>query len=557
MAVLNQSMRRLCGALFLGLHILAVPFLACAQDDDEHVPGAVYGLGTETAEEGDDGGDEPKAPSKPRVIDLEKLRQGFRLRVDEPSSIPKFVPPRLPDLTPYTVKSLEAKIDRRKAGRAVISSMLGESAFRTLTSTAADGFRVFAKRQNGGLRAIYIEHGYMTLADVAKSVPKEVFEQTEPGVFVARLPLVIRHGATLHVDRSVRQLRLSQERGVVVAVEGDLFVTGSVVLGWSEQSKGPSWFKDKHEFRPFIVAWGGSRTYFGDARIAHLGYASTKAYGLSLTQYGVAMVERNVWAPPTGWIINSEIEDLWYGFYSYEADDVVMRGNKMKNNIKYGFDPHDRSRRLIIAENEAWGTRHKHGIIISREVQDSWIINNKTHDNGLAGIMLDRQCRRNVIANNVAYKNGSDGIVISESPNNLVWNNVASGNLHHGIRVRNSTDIRIQDNWTLANGLTGVYGNTLKLDFLPRDLKLDPYTMVTTMTVVGGQVSGNGAGPLGLDDPTVARFYDIDLRVAQRELGYRFSGMFVAYQIEMLDILLNQKKVAVVERANVPLATPH
>jgi poly(beta-D-mannuronate) C5 epimerase len=529
-----------------------VPAVVQAQFDDEPIAGAVYGRDTETAEEGEDGGDEPKAPPKQRVIDLEKMRKGFRLRAEEPSAIPAFVAPKLPDLTPYTVKNLEAKIDRRVKGRAVLGSMLGETAFRTLTSTAADGFRVFSKRQSGGLRAIYVEAGYVTLADLAKSLPKDVFEQTEAGVYTARLPLVVRHGATLHIDRSVSQLRLSQDRGVVLAVEGDLFVTGATVLGWNEAAKGPAWFRDKHEFRPFIVSWGGSRTFLGDARIAHLGFASTKAYGFSLTQYGVAMVERTVWAPPTGWIIDSEIEDLWYGFYSYEADDVVMRGNKMKNNIKYGFDPHDRSRRLIIAENEAWGTRHKHGIIISREVQDSWIIGNKTHDNGLAGIMLDRQCKRNVIANNIAYKNGSDGIVISESPDNLVWNNLASNNLHHGIRVRNSTDIRLQDNVTNANGLTGVYGNTLKLDFLPRDLKLDPYSMVTTMTVVGGQASGNGAGPLGLDDPTMARYHNLDLRVAQRELGYRFSGMFVAFQIEMLDVMLNQKKVAVIERSPSP-----
>lgn len=549
MGVLKHTLRALLLTLAVGL-----PAQLHAQFDDEPIPGAVYGRDTETAEEGEDGGDEPKAPPKPRVLDLNKMREGYRLRAEDPSTIPAFVPPKLPDLTPYTVENLERKIDRSRKGRAVVGSMLGETAFRTLTSTAASGFKVYSKRQSGGLRAIYVESGYVTLADIARSVPAELFVQNEPGVYTARLPLVVRHGATLHVDRSVRQLRLSQDRGVVLAVEGNLFITGATVLGWNEKAKGPAWFRDKKEFRPFIVAWGGSRTYLGDARIAHLGYASTKAYGFSLTQYGVAMIERTVWAAPTGWIIDSEIEDLWYGFYSYEADDVVMRGNKMKNNIKYGFDPHDRSRRLIIAENEAWGTRHKHGIIISREVQDSWIIDNKTHDNGLAGIMLDRQCKRNVIANNIAYKNGSDGIVISESPDNLVWNNLAANNLHHGIRVRNSTNIRVQDNVTNANGLTGIYGNTLKLDFLPRDLKLDPYSMVTTMTVVGGQASGNGAGPLGLDDPTIARYHNVDLRVAQRDLGYRFSGMFVAFQIEMLDVMLNQKKVAVIERVAPPLS---
>lgn len=528
------------------------PTPACAQFDDNAEIDAPERGSLTVAEEGDDGGDEPRAPAKRRVTDLEKLREGFRLRAAEASSVPAFVAPKLPDLSRYTVANIERKIDRRQAGRAVIAPMLGETAFRTLTSTAAGGLRLFAARQNGGLRAIFVEAGYTTLADLARALPKSAFEQTEPGVYIARLPLVVRHGATLHIDRSVRQLRLSQERGALLAVEGNLFITGATILGWNESNQGPSWFKDKDEFRPFIVAWGGSQTYVGDARIAHLGYAATKSSGFTMTQYTPETIDRDIWRAPTGWIIDSEIEDLWYGFYTYEADDVVMRGNKMKNNIKYGFDPHDRSRRLIIAENEVWGTRLKHGIIISREVNDSWIIGNKSHDNGLAGIMLDRQCKRNVIADNVTYKNGSDGIVISESPDNLIWKNLAANNLHHGIRVRNSTGIRIQDNVTNANGLTGVYGYSLKLDFLPRDLKLDPYTIDTKMTVVGGQIIGNGAGPLGLDDPSFARYQNVDLRVSQRELGYRFSGMLVAFQIEMLDIMLNQKKVAVIERVKPP-----
>ncbi len=279
-----------------------------------------------------------------------------------------------------------------------------------------------------------------------------------------------------------------------------------------------------------------------------MGYASTKAYGLTMSQYSNSMIQRHVWPKPTGWIVESEIEDMWYGFYTWEADDVVLRGNTLKNNILYGFDPHDRSKRLIIADNEVYGTKKKHGIIISRNVDDSWIIGNKTHNNALSGIVLDRQCSNTVIANNQAYKNGSDGIVISESSRNLIWNNLVSGNKHHGIRLRNSMDVRIQDNFAIANGLAGIYGVSRDLSKTDRDFVEDPYTEAMSMTVVGGQLSGNGSGPLNLDAPTKATFLNLDLRTPQRELGFRLGGALLPFQIDFLDIVLNRKKAAVVER---------
>jgi poly(beta-D-mannuronate) C5 epimerase len=267
-------------------------------------------------------------------------------------------------------------------------------------------------------------------------------------------------------------------------------------------------------------------------------------------------IERAVWPRPTGWVLNSDIEDLWYGFYSWEADDVVLRGNTFRNNVKYGIDPHDRSRGLIIADNEVFGTRRKHGIIISRDVDDSWIIGNRSHNNNLSGIVLDRQCSNNVLARNLTYRNGSDGIVISESPHNLLWSNLSVGNQHHGIRLRNSTGIRIQDSSAIANGLAGIFAVASDLSTTGRNLTLDPYRQSLSMTVVGGQLSANGSGPINLEAPTRVEMQNLDLRTPQRALGYKLGGALYAFQIEVLDILLNGRRTAVLEQqpANDPLA---
>ena len=512
-----------------------------------------YSPADDTAREGEDGADElPMDPSIPRAS-MQDLEKHYQLS-SAPANSLQLPPPALPDLSRYTPATAAARINRRVKGTVSVGSLLNEPGFKSLTTAIGQGLSELAKRQQGSLRAIFIEHGYVSLPELAATLPGAVFQQVSPGVFVTRLPILVRHGATLEIGRGVKTLRLSQERGTMLAVEGTLYVANATITGWSESANKPTWFKKKTEFRPFIVGWGGSKMYIVGSRIAHLGYASTKAFGLSMSQYSTTVAQRAVWPRPTGWILNTEIHDLWYGYYCWEADDVVLRGNTFKENILYGIDPHDRSERLIIAENIAYGTRKKHGIIISREVNNSFIISNKSYGNALSGIVLDRQCSGNIIANNLTYQNRSDGIVLSESPNNRLWGNLSTGNLHHGIRLRNSTGIRIEQNSAIGNGLSGIYGVARSLAGTDRDFHHDPYTKSMSMTVMGGQYTGNGSGPINVEEPYEVALYDLDLRTPQRALGYRFGGVLLAYQTELLDILIKQKLVAKLERR--PTAAP-
>jgi poly(beta-D-mannuronate) C5 epimerase len=181
---------------------------------------------------------------------------------------------------------------------------------------------------------------------------------------------------------------------------------------------------------------------------------------------------------------------MYYGFYSYEADDVAIIGNKYINNAIYGIDPHDRSRRLIIAENETSGSGKKHGIIISRNVNDSWIFSNYSHDNHGSGIMLDRSCEHDIVANNTSAYNKGDGITFFESMNDTVYNNKIYQNGLSGIRIRNSWNIRsIKDEITdNARVPMVVYSMDLLANGKPRDIKQDPYSIRTDATVSGSLI---------------------------------------------------------------------
>ncbi|MEW6167546.1 MAG: mannuronan 5-epimerase AlgG [Pseudomonadota bacterium] len=460
-----------------------------------------------------------------------------------------FLPePTLPDLSAYTASAVEAKIDRSRKGRVDIRRIIREAAFKEFAGTD-ERLAEWARRQATNPRAIFIEGGYMTPADLAHSAPGELIEQTAPGIYLLRMPLVIGHDATLHIDRSTLDFRMSEERGAFLVNDGRLFVTGSRVTAWREREDAPALFRDGERFRPFLVAWGGTETYIVDSVVSSLGYAASKSYGVSISQYSPSLVGQMGRVPPTGWLINSEFVDNWYGFYCYEADNVVIVGNVYRDNVVYGIDPHDRSHRLIIAENEAYGTKKKHGIIISREVNDSWIFHNRAYENGLSGIVIDRSSVRNVIAGNTVYNNGSDGITIYESPDNLLWANNAIGNGKHGIRVRNSVGIKLYNNNSIANGSAGIYGHIKDLSGTDRNLTIDPFAPVVSLVVVGGRLVRNGSSPIRIDKPLSVELFDVEMLAPQHASGLRLTGVLSRYQHRVLDLLLRQRLPVVIEPA--------
>ena len=454
--------------------------------------------------------------------------------------------PKLPDLSGYTAAAVEAKIKRSPGGKVVVRRMLQQDALKDFIG-GNERLREWVKRQNGMPHAIFIEGGYVTPRDIAKALPDSQFREVEPGVYLARLPIVVAQGATLHVGKDTKDLRLSQERGSFMVNDGQLFFTDSKLTAWREADNGPASFRSGSEFRPFLVSWGGSELYIAGSVLTSLGYDNSKSYGVSITQYTPNQHKVLQRPEPTGWLIDSEFVDHWYGFYCYEAQNVVIKGNTYRDNIVYGIDPHDRSHGLIIAENTVFGTKKKHGIIISREVDDSWIINNKSYDNKLSGIVLDRNSVRNLVAYNEVYQNQSDGITIYESSDNLLWGNQVLNNARHGIRLRNSTNIRLYENISAANGLTGVYGHIKDLSDTDRNIELDPFDTEVSLILVGGKLAGNGSSPLSIDSPLSVELYRVEMLAPSKSSGISFSGILGEKQDEILDLMVRRKLAVLID----------
>ncbi len=454
--------------------------------------------------------------------------------------------PDLPDASKYNGEAVEQRLAQRpvETPNVTVERISGVSALGDFVDEGRA--REWVIRQFSHPQAILVNSGKATLDDVYEQVnDARYMERNDDGSYIIRLPLVVRPGATLEIRDQT--LRLSEERGAFIANDSFLFVIDSTIVGWREKTGAPAVFQKKSKFRPFFVGWGGSETFVLGSEFAHLGYNQSKSYGFSIAQYSKYDNARLKRSAPHAWLVESKFRDIYYGFYCYEAEDVAIVNNVYEDNIVYGIDPHDYSSNLLIAGNDVYGTKEKHGIIISRQVNDSWILDNHSHDNGLSGIVLDRQSRNNVVANNVVHDNQGDGIGLYESPDNLLWGNRLVNNLRNGIRVRNSTDVGVYHNIAALNGTFGVLGQVKDLSATDRDFEEDFYHQAVSMTVVGGKLAANASGPLSTDNPQYIGLYDVDMRFPRSDVGIHFDGVLGRYQTEIFDALLNQQRAVRVQ----------
>jgi len=476
-----------------------------------------------------------------------ELQQAKTYTITSPPTEPlEMAKPALPDVSGYTAANVAKKVVRTKAGKVSIRRMMQEDALKDFIG-GDNKMAEWVVRQHGIPQAIFVDDGYMNLKDLLKKVPKQYLSETSPGVFLAKLPIVVGRKGILEIDKQTQELRLSQEAGSFLVNDGQLFVRDTKITGWREKTNGPATFQSPKEFRPFLLAWGGTETYIANSKMASFGYANSKSYGVSISQYTPNMAKVLKRSEPTGWIVDSEFSDMWYGFYCYETTGFVIKGNTYKDNIVYGIDPHDRSHGLIITDNTVYGTKKKHGIIISREVNDSFIFNNRSYDNKLSGLVIDRNSVNNLIADNEIYRNHTDGITLYESGDNLLWGNKVISNRRHGIRVRNSVNIRLYENVAMANGLTGVYGHIKDLTDTDRDIDLDPFDTKVSLIVVGGELAANGSGPLSIDSPLSVELYRVSMLAPTKSSGISFSGVLGDRQEEILDLLVRQKKAVLID----------
>ena len=429
----------------------------------------------------------------------------------------KPVKPYLPDISGITVESVEQKVPALIKGKVAYSSVTPYPELdKFMEGDAPRRLRLIQRKVHP--RALIVKYGsynwQMLYDEVSAIDPDGNLIRKDGDVYTLRVPLLVLDGASLVISgEDVSELRLSKQANAYLANAGDFFIIRTKVVGWDEEKIAPTYFVDKHDYRPFITNWAGGNLYLAGSEFVSLGYLKGKSYGISYSACVACakIVQGKVAA--TGIIVGNKFSDLFYGFYSYEAEDVAIIDNVYIDNVIYAIDPHDRSRRLIIAKNETYGTKKKHGIIISREVNDSWIFGNYSHHNKGSGIMLDRTCVNNVVADNIVEYNQQDGITFFESENNTSWGNIVRYNKKNGIRIRNSWDIKLYNDEIDANDGTSieVYSQDISGQ-MTRDFDLDPYTQRANAVINGAKISTSGVAVFKTKMAEYLRLTNIDIR---------------------------------------------
>jgi poly(beta-D-mannuronate) C5 epimerase len=423
------------------------------------------------------------------------------------ATTPAFLPP-VPDLS-ATADTVRAVVPLSDPGVGELSlaglnrfTQLNRFNSKFLEDVVGTTAREHILRTQGTINPtfIYLTDGVFTARDLLHAIDTSKGDQLvrAGGVYTLRVPLVIGQDATLVLSGlDAPEFRLSADAGAFIINAGRLFVVDTRLTAWNETEAAPAHatYATKHAFRPFVTAWSGSETNIAAAVVSGLGYSAGKSYGLTFSsgpKDGKGATE--ALARPKGLLVDSVFRNLYYGFYTYEADDVAVIGNVYDDSVVYGLDPHDRSLRLVMAFNTLYGTQEKHGAIFSRDVKDSVLWGNVSFDNAGSGFMLDRRSTRSLVWANVALANAQDGMTVYESPCVLIGANRFEANGRAGIKIRNSWSVLVDGNHVAGNAGTGLEAYVADLaateDGALRDLHEDPYLPVASFSARDNTILG-------------------------------------------------------------------
>ncbi|MEZ5667942.1 MAG: right-handed parallel beta-helix repeat-containing protein [Alphaproteobacteria bacterium] len=385
-------------------------------------------------------------------------------------------------------------------------------------------------------QVIYIEDGVVTLPMVREQLLERGaadYLTVEDGVYLMRRPLVVGPNATLVISGAeVRELRLSTLNHVYLVAAGTLLVADTTITSWDTEKDGPTEIvkgENDYDFRPFVATWSGSHMLATRAIFRALGYGNRKSFGIGFSagphdysRYGMILPS------PEATLVENLFERMYYGFYSRDVITADIIGNEYRNSVIYGPDPHDYSEDILMAYNTAYGTKVKHGLIVSREV-DGIFVGNIAFDNHGAGIMLDRLSNHSVIYANTVFDNGKDGIAVYETACAIVANNHAYDNGLSGVRVRNSVDVAVFDNDIEDNAEAGIVLYTDDLaEHVWRNLELDPFWTIVSATVADNRIVGNGNAIRATDTYALSMADNLMLENGRRPLVGDFDPLMAS-----------------------------
>jgi mannuronan 5-epimerase len=275
-----------------------------------------------------------------------------------------------------------------------------------------------------------------------------ILQQEDEGQYILNANLEVADGVTFEMTSSgdnLRYLKIAGQNGIIVY--GKILIDGVILTSW-DVSEDEVIQQDLNGTIPrgYIQFAGSEGTQIINSEFGYLGYSEPGRRGYDLFGGGGPSHDME--------IRGSKFHDMWMAFYSKGAYNIIVDGSEYYNNIKYALDPHTATHNMNITNN--WLHNNWIGAICSDDCYNILIEGNVAEHNSNAGIFLSRNMTYSIARNNNVY-NSSTGILVSESPNNQIYNNTIEGATEEGILL---LDPEIPDEGALTEGNV-VYNNII------------------------------------------------------------------------------------------------
>ena len=265
--------------------------------------------------------------------------------------------------------------------------------------------------------------------DVVQAInDPEILEQEEQGgQYILKANLEVADGVNFEMTSNgdgLQYLKVAGENGIIV--HGRILINGVIITSWDVSNEEVIQQDMNGTIRRGYVQFAASEgSQIINSEFGYLGDIEPGRRGFDLFGEGPShdMVIRG-----------SKFHDMWFAFYSREAYNITVDGNEYYNNIKYALDPHTITHDMVITNN--WLHDNPIGAICSDRCYNILIEGNLVEDTTDIGIFFSRNMTDSIARNNHVI-NARVGILVSESPNNQIYNNTIEEATSQGIRLLN------------------------------------------------------------------------------------------------------------------------
>src|SRR5215204_2423076 len=265
--------------------------------------------------------------------------------------------------------------------------------------------------------------------DVVQTVnDSEIIENLGNGEYLLSANLEVADGITFEMNSNqdgLLYLKIAGENGIIVY--GTILINGVKITSWdvSDNDIVPQNINGTIP-RGYVQFAASEGSQILNSEFGYLGFVEPGRRGFDLLGGG---------GPSHDMLVrSSKFHDMWMAFYSNGAYNITVDGNEYYNNIKYSLDPHTTTHDMNITNN--WIHDNPIGPICSDRCSDILIEGNLIQDTTRAAIFFSRNMTDSIARDNHVI-NAETGILLSESPNNQVYNNTIEGATREGIRLLN------------------------------------------------------------------------------------------------------------------------